>query len=236
MPVIDMHTHLRNKIPFHTKIAFESGIETVLYMPNTDPALDNLERIEESLKAKRYCNAYPVSAITKGLEGKEPVDIEKIRPYVVGFSDNGNYLEDLDILAFVLKKGVLVLAHIETAEHVKMYLETYEKVGGALHFLHMSLKSQVERIKEAKQKGLKITAETCPHYLYLDKETEDHLFNPPLGDEEDIKELKKGLFEGTIDCLVSDYAPLPRETGFAGFRTFIPLCRGLVLSHSQYRV
>ncbi|MBU4298459.1 hypothetical protein KJ636_00215, partial [Patescibacteria group bacterium] len=92
-PVIDIHTHLRQDIPKHTKIAKESGIDVVVYMANSQPPLDNLKTIKESLLKKSSCRALPVSAITKNLAGRELVDVEEIKPLVVGFSDDGEYLE-----------------------------------------------------------------------------------------------------------------------------------------------
>jgi len=106
-PVIDLHCHLRNDILGHTKIARENGIDVVVYMANCNPPLDNLEMIKKSLKKRRCCQAIPVSAIKKNLEGKELVEIEKIRSYVAGFSDDGKYLENLNLLKEILKKDVL---------------------------------------------------------------------------------------------------------------------------------
>ena len=94
-PVIDIHTHLRNEIPRHTKLAKEAGISTVVYMANTKPPLDNVEEIKKSLREQRFCEALPVSAISKNLEGKDLVDIDAIKSFVVGFSDDGKYLKDL---------------------------------------------------------------------------------------------------------------------------------------------
>jgi len=110
-PVIDLHTHLRNDVAKHTKIAEESGIDVVVYMANSQPPLDDVEIIKRSLKAKRYCRALPVAAITKNLAGKELVDVDRIRLLVVGFSDDGKYLADLKLLEAILRKGVLVMAH-----------------------------------------------------------------------------------------------------------------------------
>ena len=104
--VVDLHTHLRNDIPKHTKIAKESGIGTVVYMANSNPPLDSLTAVKASLKEKRFCKSSPASAITKNLEGKELVDIDELRPHVVGFSDDGFYLEDLNLLKKALEKNV----------------------------------------------------------------------------------------------------------------------------------
>lgn len=230
--VIDLHTHLRDNIPFHTQLAKEAGIGMVLYMANTKPCLDNVAAIKASLKKKRYVKALPVSAITIGRKGKELVDIETIKPYVAGFSDDGDCLKDLDILAAILKKDVLVMLHSEPeTEMAEKYLKVLEKVGGRLHLQHISRKTTINTVRKYKKRGLKFTVETCPHYFTYDREAEDKPVSPPLGGIEDIKAIKAALKDGTIDCIASDYAPVPRHkgTGFASFSSFIPLCYGLVL-------
>lgn len=229
-PIIDLHTHLRSNIPKHTKIAKENGIDVVIYMGNCLPPLDNLESIKKSLKKKRFCKAFPVSAITKNLEGKEIVDIDKIKPYAVGFSDDGKCLRNLKILKYILQKKVLVMVHLEPEiEMLKKYLDVYSKTGGYLHFQHISRKDSVDLIRKAKKKGLKITCETCPHYFIYSKKDLETKVNPPLGLDEDILAIRRGLTDGTIDVIASDYAPLPRKTGIAGFKSFLPLSYGLVL-------
>ena len=240
-PIIDLHAHLRGDIARHTKIAKESGIDVVVYMANSQPSLDSLVRVKKSLKAKRYCQALPVSAITKNLAGQELVDIDKIRPWVVGFSDDGIYLADFKLLATILKKGVLVMTHCSPAyevgvkkpyletEFIKRYLAVLEKTGGKLHIQHISQKSSVDLIRKAKKSGLKFTCETCPHYFTYTAADLDVKVNPPLATSEDVSAIRQGLADGTIDAIASDYAPEPRITGIAGFRSFLPLCYGLVL-------
>jgi len=244
-PVIDLHAHLRNNIPLHTKIAKKNGIDVVVYMANCSPPLDTLERIKKSLNTKRYCKAIPVSAITKNLEGKDLVDVDKIKPYVAGFSDDGNYLKDLGLLKEILNRKILVLVHcsppyeigvknpnLET-KFIERYLIFLDKNGksikGWLHIQHLSKKSSVKLIKEAKQRGLNLSCETCPHYFTYSKDDLGIKVNPPLGLKEDIVAIKEGLADGTIDVIASDYAPLPRKTGIAGFTSFLPLSYGLVL-------
>jgi dihydroorotase len=240
-PVINLHTHLRNDIPKHTKIAKENGIDVVVYMANCHPPLDNLKRIKKSLREKRYCQAIPVSAITKNLSGKELVEVDKIKSYVVGFSDDGKYLKNLNLLKKILEKNVLVLSHcsppyeigirkpeLET-KFIERYLNLLAKIGGKLHIQHLSKKGSVKLIREAKRSGIKITSETCPHYFTYTKNDLDTKVNPPLATKEDVLAIKEGLADGTIDVIASDYAPLPRKTGIAGFRSFLPLSYGLVL-------
>jgi len=230
--VIDLHAHLRDNIPFHTNLAKEAGIGMVLYMANTKPPLDNVVEIKKSLRQKRNIKAIPVSAITIGRKGKELVDIDAIKSYVAGFSDDGDCLKDLNLLAAILKKDVLVMLHAEPeTEMVEKYLHVLSKAGGRLHLQHISKASTINIIRKYKKQGLKFTAETCPHYFTYNNESEDKPVNPPLGSIDDIKAIKTALKDGTIDVIASDYAPIPRPkgTGFASFNSFIPLCYGLVL-------
>ncbi|MBM2820906.1 MAG: dihydroorotase [Candidatus Berkelbacteria bacterium] len=230
--IIDLHTHLRDDIPFHTKLAKEAGVGMVLYMANTIQCLDNVTVIKASLKKKRYVKAIPVSAITLDRGGKELVDIEAIKPYVAGFSDDGSCLKDLNLLAKILKKDVLVMAHLEPeTEMTEKYLKVLQEVGGRLHLQHISKASTLKIIRKYKKAGLKFTVETCSHYFTYSIENESHPVNPPLGNFQDIREIKKALADNTIDCIASDYAPIPRSqgAGFASFASFIPLCYGLVL-------
>ena len=229
-PVIDLHTHLRNNIPRHTKTAKESGIDVTVYMANCHPPLDNLKRIKKSLREKRYCKAIPITAITKSLKGKELVDVERIKSYVVGFSDDGKCVQNLNLISEILKIGVLLLIHCEPeVKMIDKYLNLLNKISGKLHIQHLSQKESVKLIREAKRNGIKVTCETCPHYFTYTKDDLDIKVNPPLATKEDILAIKEGLADGTIDVIASDYAPLPRKTGMAGFRSFLPLSYGLVL-------
>lgn len=230
--IIDLHTHLRDNIPFHTKRAQEAGIAAVLYIGTKNGTLDSLRVIKSSLKQKRYVKAVPVSAMTIGREGRKLVDVEKIKSYVAGFSDDGNCLNDLNLLAEILKKKVLVMAHLEPETKMAIkYLKVLLRVGGRLHLQHISQKTTIDEIRKAKKAGLKFTCETCPHYFTYSAEVENHPVNPPLGTLADIKAVKKALADGIIDCIASDYAPIPRPkgTGFASFQSFITLSYGLVL-------
>jgi dihydroorotase len=240
-PVIDLHVHLRNDIPYHTRILKDGGIDVVLYMPNSVPPLDNVETIENSLRETRYCQAIPVSAITKNREGKELVDVEKIRKLVAGFSDDGNCLDDFGLVREMFEMGVLLLPHccpsyaiaVEHPElqlrYLDSYLNTYARVGtGFLHIQHVSRKEEVELIRDAKKSGLPVTCETGPHYLTWPREELYKEVNPPLGRKEDVEAVREGSADGTIDVFASDYAPLPRITGIAAPDLYIAIYRGLV--------
>ncbi|HOM07889.1 MAG TPA: dihydroorotase [Syntrophales bacterium] len=81
-----------------------------------------------------------------------------------------------------------------------------------VHIAHVSTAGSVELIREAKKKGVKVTAETAPHYFTLTQEVlKDYdtnaKVNPPLRGPKDVEAVKEGLRDGTIDVIASDHAP-----------------------------
>ncbi len=87
-----------------------------------------------------------------------------------------------------------------------------ELTGSRLHLAHISTAGSVALIREAKKRGVPVTAETAPHYFTLDEElifSYDPVYkvNPPLRRLEDIEAVKAGLRDGTIDVIASDHAP-----------------------------
>ncbi|WP_099206150.1 dihydroorotase [Scatolibacter rhodanostii] len=85
-------------------------------------------------------------------------------------------------------------------------------IEAPLHICHVSTKGSVDIIRDAKRRGLPITAETAPHYLLLTEEEilkkdADYKMNPPLRTEEDRKALIAALKDGTIDAIATDHAP-----------------------------
>ena len=87
-----------------------------------------------------------------------------------------------------------------------------ETLGKRAHICHVSTKGGVQLLREAKARGVQITAETCPHYFTL---TDDVVttfdantkVNPPIREAEDAAAIKSGLKDGTLDCIVTDHAP-----------------------------
>ena len=105
------------------------------------------------------------------------------------------------------------------------------------HICHISTKTSVNMIRDAKKRGVKVTCETCPHYYFF---TQDEVrksgtnakMNPPLRTEEDKQAIIKGLQDGTIDAIITDHAPHAQEekeqdlskapNGIIGFETALP--------------
>lgn len=87
-----------------------------------------------------------------------------------------------------------------------------EYTGGRVHIAHISSANAVNMVREAKKKGIKITAEVTPHHFTL---TDDAVktydtntkMNPPLRTRKDVDAIIEGLKDGTIDCIASDHAP-----------------------------
>ena len=91
-----------------------------------------------------------------------------------------------------------------------------ELTGGKLHIAHVSTEGSVDLIRNAKKRGVHVTAETCPHYFSLTEEAvkgynTNAKVNPPLRTARDIEAIKEGLRDGTIDVIVTDHAPHHRD-------------------------
>jgi dihydroorotase len=87
-----------------------------------------------------------------------------------------------------------------------------EHVGSRLHVCHVSTAGSVEILRDAKRKGLRVTAEVCPHHLLLTHDlaaSYDPVFkvNPPLRTAQDVAALRAGLVDGVIDVVATDHAP-----------------------------
>jgi dihydroorotase len=113
-----------------------------------------------------------------------------------------------------------------------------QMTGSRLHIAHVSTAGAVEMIRQAKEKGIKVTAEVTPHHLTLTDEAVQSFdtstkVNPPLRTEEDRQALIQGLIDGTIDVIATDHAPHAREEkeaefayapfGLVGLETLVPL-------------
>lgn len=113
-----------------------------------------------------------------------------------------------------------------------------KETGAKLHLCHCSTKDSVLMLYMAKQDGLPVTAEVCPHHFTLcdmDVKTADANFkmNPPLRSQEDVDALREGLKNGIIDIIATDHAPHSEEEkqkslaeapfGIVGLETALPL-------------
>jgi len=97
---------------------------------------------------------------------------------------------------------------------VERDVQLAENSGAKLHIAHISAAKSIEIVKEAKKRGVKITAEVTPHHIALTDEAvrtfdTNTKVNPPLATKKDVKALREALKNGTIDAIATDHAPHP---------------------------
>jgi dihydroorotase len=113
-----------------------------------------------------------------------------------------------------------------------------EQLGTRVHIAHVSTRGSIELVRHAKERGIAVTCETCPHYF-----SADHTWvsgydartkvNPPLRTPEDVEAVKEGLADGAIDAIATDHAPHHADekeveyelaaNGISGFETAFAL-------------
>lgn len=118
------------------------------------------------------------------------------------------------------------------------------ETGARLHICHVSASLSVDIIREAKKRGVNVTAEAAPHHFILTDEDingtdANFKMNPPLRSGEDVTAVLLGLADGTIDCIATDHAPHSYEekncgfasaaNGIIGLETSLPLCMTYLL-------
>lgn len=118
-----------------------------------------------------------------------------------------------------------------------------ELTGARLHLAHISTVGSVRMVREAKLRGIKVTAEACPHHFTLTEEVVRGFntlakMNPPLRTWKDVQAIKEGLRDGTIDVIATDHAPHATQEkqqgfteapfGIVGLETALPLTLALV--------
>lgn len=105
-----------------------------------------------------------------------------------------------------------------TARDILLAKET----GARLHLCHCSTADSVRMVREAKDEGLKVTAEVCPHHFTLCEEDipgndANYKMNPPVRSREDLEALRAGLHEDVFDVISTDHAPHSAEEKAGGF-------------------
>ena len=120
----------------------------------------------------------------------------------------GGYVHDSALLRSRGHRGIC--SESEWLE-IERDIRLAEETGCRLHICHISTREGVELVREAKNRGVNVTAETAPHYLaFCDEDVqEDGIFkmNPPLRCREDRDALRLGVADGTIDVIATDHAP-----------------------------
>jgi dihydroorotase len=162
-----------------------------------------------------------------------------------------SHCEDLNLVGQgVMNEGfvstTLGLGGIPNAAEEVMVLRDIalaELTGASLHVAHVSTAESVRAIREAKARGVKVTAETAPHYFTLNDEAvwgfdPNTKMNPPLRTAKDVAAVIAGLKDGTLDAIATDHAPQTAiekdvefdyaANGIIGLETALPLTLRLV--------
>ncbi|MGZ9585092.1 dihydroorotase [Paenibacillus marinisediminis] len=140
--------------------------------------------------------------------------------------------------AFARKHGLKGIPNESEAIHVGRDILLAEATGVHYHVCHVSTEQSIRLIRQAKEIGIHVTAEVCPHHLLLSDEDIPSMdanwkMNPPLRTPRDVEACIQAIEDGTIDILVTDHAPHSEEEkakgmelapfGIVGLETAFPL-------------
>jgi len=112
--------------------------------------------------------------------------------------------------------GLAGIPNVSEYTAINRDIELARFTGARLHIAHISTRQGVELVRRAKKEGVRVTAETCPHYFTLSDEAvigfdTNTKVKPPLRGKKDVDAIKKGLADGTIDVIATDHAPHTEE-------------------------
>ena len=250
--LIDPHVHVREPGQTHkedwdtaTQAALAGGVTTILAMPNTKPPIfDNstFDLALDSAKQKARCDyaqyfgAGPENAETVVSLASKAAGLKMYLDSTFGELR----LDDMTLWIPHFKeypKDYPIVVHSEsrTMAAAILFSAIYDR---PVHVAHISLKEEVLLIKAAKERGIKVTCEVCPHHLFLSREDIPAISSghpgrgevrPRLANREDVEALWQNM--DVIDCFATDHAPHTLEEkdsnnpppGFPGLETLLPL-------------
>ena len=223
--IIDPHTHMRepgltHKEDFNSgsKAAARGGITTFLDMPNTIPntiTKENLIQKKLMMTKKSYVD---YGFHFGGSKTDNSKDIESIKDKAASTkiflnASTGNMLiEDNKILEKLFESSKIVSVHAED-KMVNKAIEIAKKTKTILYLCHLSLSSEIDTLKKAKDSGMKICGEATLHHLFLntsdinEKNKKLLRMKPELKEKSDNEALWKAIKDKTIDTIGTDHAP-----------------------------
>ena len=252
--LIDPHVHMREPGGTHkedwdtgTSAALAGGVTMLLAMPNTKPPIFDGQTLSLALAAARekarcdyaqFLGAGPDNAGWGG-DAALPPQAAGLKMYL-DMTFGQLRLDDMSLWQEHFKawpKDLPIVAHSESRSMAAVILMAaiYDR---PVHIAHISLKEEVLLIKAAKERGIKVTCEVCPHHLFLTRDdipaiSQGHPgwgeVRPRLASREDVEALWANL--DVIDCFATDHAPhtLAEKDGenpppgFPGLETLLPL-------------
>ena len=252
--LIDPHVHLREPGATHkedfdsgTCAALAGGVTMVLAMPNTQPPIFDSETLNVALVAARqkarcdyaqYLGAGPDNADIVPVLAHKAAGLKMYLDSTFGELR----LDDMTLWKPHFEKypkeyPIVVHAESRSMAAAILFAAIYNR---PIHIAHISLREEVLLIKAAKERGIKVTCEVCPHHLFLTSPLpqgegpgvrgEGRLeVRPRLASQKDVDALWENL--DIIDCFATDHAPHTLEEkdsanpppGFPGLETLLPL-------------
>jgi dihydroorotase len=261
---IDLRAQLRSERD--VSLALAAGVTAVLTSPEYPPFATARLRSLAAAPLTRNLEGEELGEVPEGARclsnGFRPIARAGVLRRALQYAEPWQLLvmvhaEDLSLTGRgVLGEGAVAtrlgLFGVPTATETSMVardLEVLATVGGRLHFAHLTCARSVALVREAKQRGLKVSADVTPHHLTLDVRAAEGFSLaarvwPPLRDVEDVWALRQGLEEGTIDAVASDHQAIdllerehPFEQCSPGCESYLTLLeRVLALDLSRERL
>ena len=250
--LIDPHVHVREPGQTHkedwdsaTQAALAGGVTMILAMPNTKPPIFDTSTLDLALDAAhqkarcdyaQFVGAGPHNAEVAASLANQAAGLKMYLDSTFGELR----LDDMTLWMPHFQnypKDYPVVLHSESRTMAAgiLFAAIYDR---PVHIAHISLKEEVLLIKAAKERGIKVTCEVCPHHLFLTKDDIPSISHghpgrgevrPRLATQEDVDSLWKNM--DIIDCFATDHAPHTLEEkdsanpppGFPGLETLLPL-------------
>ena len=218
--IIDPHVHMRDPGMTHKEdfttgsmACAKGGITLFFDMPNTVPNIITKEALEDKKKEMKNKSYVDYAFWFGGSRADNHEAVKSVQNEVIGTKvfmnvSTGNMLvEDEKVLESIFRNSKLVGVHAE-GEMVKKAIELSERCDVPVYLCHLSTKEEVEYVREAKKKGLKVYGEATPHHLFLNVEDVEKnpllRMKPELKTKEDNEALWAGIIDGTIDTIGTD--------------------------------
>ncbi len=233
--IIDYVTVQRGEDPMETvglwqSWARDSAIDWGLHLTFTEPASESTLAAATAggITSFKLYLAYPASLQVDDGTALRLMRAARRHEMLVNLHcENGDAIEELRREA-VAAGRTAVAEHARTrpaaleAEAVSRAAVLAEITGAGIYIVHVSSADALAAVRAARRRGVDITAETCPHYLYLDasrlegEDAADFVCTPPLRDSWHAEELWRGLADGSIQTVATDHCPFWRADRRAG--------------------
>ena len=250
--LIDPHVHVREPGQTHkedwdsaTQAALAGGVTMILAMPNTKPPIFDDSTLDSALDAAQqkarcdyaqFVGAGPDNADVAASLADQAAGLKMYLDSTFGELR----LDDMTLWmphfqSYPKEYPIVLHSESRTMAAGILFAAIYER---PVHIAHISLKEEVLLIKAAKERGIQVTCEVCPHHLFLTKDNIPTISHghpgrgevrPRLATQADVDSLWENM--DVIDCFATDHAPHTLEEkdsdtpppGFPGLETLLPL-------------